>query len=192
MLCRRIGLKLTINCKVIPGECVAKQHKPMVCKAKLKGQQCVRWKAENVTNRKRWGEYFKDLLNMENEGMEKSVEPIADAGIELITRDEVGQALSKMKRGKAVGPDGISAEAWKYLEETGVDFLTNLFNDIIQSNKIPEGWRCSILVPIHKGKGDVQNCGNYRGIKLTYHTLKIWERVVEIRQRNGKYWWGTV
>ena len=37
--------------------------------------------------RKRWEEYFKDLLNMENERMEKSVEPIANAGIEPITRE---------------------------------------------------------------------------------------------------------
>ena len=67
------------------------------------------------------------------------MEPIADAGIELITREEVGQVLSKVKHGKAVGPDGIPAEAWKCLGKTRIDFLTNLFNDIIQSNTMLEG-----------------------------------------------------
>ena len=98
--------------------------------------------------------------------MERSVEPIADAGIELIAREEVVQALSKMKCGKAVGLDGIPSEVWKCLGEIGIDFLMSLFNDIVHSNMMPKEWRHSILVPIYKEKGDVQDCGNYRGIKL--------------------------
>uniref|UniRef100_A0A3B3DF61 C-type lectin domain-containing protein n=1 Tax=Oryzias melastigma TaxID=30732 RepID=A0A3B3DF61_ORYME len=39
------------------------------------------------------------------------------------------------------------------------------------------------MVPIFKNKGDVQSCGNYRGIKLMSHTMKVWERVVEARLR---------
>ena len=39
----------------------------------------------------------------------------------------------------------------------------------------------SILVPIYKNKGDVQQCNNYRGIKLMSHTMKLWERVIEHR-----------
>ena len=34
-----------------------------------------------------------------------------------------------------------------------------------------------------KEKGDIQDCGNYRGIKITYHTMKIWERINERRLR---------
>ena len=37
----------------------------------------------------------------------------------------------------------------------------------------------SILVPVFKNKGGIQECGNYRGIKLISHTMKIWERVIE-------------
>ncbi|KAF7647582.1 hypothetical protein LDENG_00169870 [Lucifuga dentata] len=48
---------------------------------------------------------------------------------------------------------------------------------------MPEEWRRSVLVPIFKNKGDVQSCGNYRGIKLMSHTMKLWERVVEARLR---------
>ena len=42
----------------------------------------------------------------------------------------------------------------------------------------------STLIPIYKNKGDVQDCGNYRGIKLMSHTMKLRERVVEARLRN--------
>ena len=48
---------------------------------------------------------------------------------------------------------------------------------------MPEEWRRSLLVPILKNKDDVQSCGNYRGIKLMSHTMKLWERVVEARLR---------
>ena len=41
----------------------------------------------------------------------------------------------------------------------------------------------SIQVPIFKQNGDVQNCGNYRGIKLMSHTLKILERIIDGRLR---------
>ena len=48
---------------------------------------------------------------------------------------------------------------------------------------MPKEWRKSVLVPIFKNKGDVQCCGNYRGIKLMRHTMKLWERVVVKRLR---------
>ena len=38
-------------------------------------------------------------------------------------------------------------------------------------------------MPIYKGKGDIQECGNYRGIKLISHTMKIWEKIIERRLR---------
>ena len=103
----------------------------------------------------RGGENISQFCYMENERVERSVEPIADAGIEPIVREEVVQALSKMKHEKAVGPDGIPAEAWKCLGEIRIDFLMSLFNDIVHSNMMPKEWRRSILVPIYKGKGDV-------------------------------------
>ena len=79
--------------------------------------------------------------------------------------------------------DDIPVEVWKCLGEVGVDFLTKLFNRILRGEKMPEEWRKSVLVPMFKNKGDAQNCGNYRGIKLMSHTMKLWERVVEARLR---------
>jgi len=48
---------------------------------------------------------------------------------------------------------------------------------------MPEEWRTSTLIPIFKNKGDIQECGNYRGIKLMSHTMKIWERIMNNRIR---------
>ena len=40
-----------------------------------------------------------------------------------------------------------------------------------------------MLVPLNKGKGDIKKCGNYWGIKLMSHSMKLWERVIEARIR---------
>ncbi|KAK3536294.1 hypothetical protein QTP86_001395 [Hemibagrus guttatus] len=63
-----------------------------------------------------------------------------------------------MKSGKAVGPDDILVEVWKCLGEAAVEFLTSLFNRVLESERMPEEWRRSVLVPIFKNKGDVQSC----------------------------------
>ncbi|KAK3541600.1 hypothetical protein QTP86_033087, partial [Hemibagrus guttatus] len=100
-----------------------------------------------------------------------------------IRKDEFRKALKRMKIGKEVGPDDIPVEVWKCLGEAAVKFLTSLFNRVLESERMPEEWRRSVLVPIFKNKGDVQSCSNHRGIKLMSHTMKLWERVVEARLR---------
>ncbi|KAK3513743.1 hypothetical protein QTP70_028734, partial [Hemibagrus guttatus] len=74
-------------------------------------------------------------------------------------------------------------EVWKCLGEAAVEFLASLFNRVLESERMPEEWRRSVLAPIFRNKGDVQSCSNYRGIKLMSHTMKLWERVVEARLR---------
>ena len=48
---------------------------------------------------------------------------------------------------------------------------------------MPRDWKDSWMVKIYKQKGDVLECGNYRGIKLLEHVFKIQERVMEGRLR---------
>ncbi|KAK3575645.1 hypothetical protein QTP86_031602, partial [Hemibagrus guttatus] len=123
---------------------------------------------------RRWKEYFEELMNEENQ-REKRVEQKVDK----IRKDEVRKALKRMKSGEAVGPDDIPVKVWKCLGEAAVEFFTSLFNRVLESERMPEEWRRSVLVPIFKNKGDMQSCSNYRGIKLMSHTMKLWERVVE-------------
>jgi len=54
-----------------------------------------------------------------------------------ISREEVKKALRKMKSGKAVGPDSIPVEVWKSLGEDGVAWLTDFFNVIFKTAKMP-------------------------------------------------------
>ena len=115
--------------------------------------------------RRRWKNYFEKLMNEENERerRENGRETVS-SHVRRITKDEVKAEMKRMKHGKVVGPDDIPIEAWKALGDIGVNFLTKLFNQILETEEMPEEWRKSILVPIYKNKGDIQNCSNYRGI----------------------------
>ncbi|KAG5627424.1 hypothetical protein H5410_012642 [Solanum commersonii] len=80
---------------------------------------------------------------------------------EVFRIEEVIRAISRMSRGRAIGPDEIPVDFWKSTDKAEVEYK----------------------VPLYKNKGDIQNCNNYRGIKLLSHTMKIWERVVEMRRK---------
>ncbi|KAL6564650.1 hypothetical protein OROMI_016100 [Orobanche minor] len=137
--------------------------------------------------KERWRSYFDTLFNGHQEQDIGNLNiPSSMVNREFkrrIQKGEVTMALKKMGSKKAEGPDGIPIEVWRCLGERGIDWLTMLFNKIWRSNKMPSAWRKSILVPLYKNKGDVQDCSNYRGIKLMSHTMKLWERVIEQRIR---------
>ena len=67
---------------------------------------------------------------------------------EGITREEVEQALGKLKRRTAPGTDGLTAEMVSSKEL--VDFWHRLFNWCWTNGMIPTEWRRCGIVPIHK------------------------------------------
>ncbi|KAM2958878.1 hypothetical protein FF1_028774 [Malus domestica] len=137
----------------------------------------------------RWRGYFHNLFN-EGHEMSTSLGELSNSEecrnysfYRRIKKEEVVVALKKMKHIKAVGPNDIPIKVWKVLGETRIAWLTDIFNRILKMKKMSNEWRKSTLVPIYKNKGDIQNCMNYRGIKLMNHTMKLLERVIEHRLR---------
>ena len=65
-----------------------------------------------------------------------------------ITKDEIKKALKKMVNGKAEGPDQIPVEVWKCLGEAGLEWLSELFNVIFRTAKMPREWRASTVIPL--------------------------------------------
>ena len=104
--------------------------------------------------------------------------------VNCVSREEVKNAVRRMKKGKTAGPDELPVEVWKCMGEMRIEFLTILFNRLLMDKRMPEEWRRSVLIPIYKNKGDAQCCGNYRKIKLMSHTMKAWERIIESRSRD--------
>ena len=134
---------------------------------------------------KRWKMYFKKLMNEKNDRDPRTEEAeVVNKEVNCVSR-EVKNALRKMKKGKAVGPDELPVEVWKWIGEIRMNFLTRRFNRLLMGKRMPEEWRRSVLIPIYKNKVDVQCCGNYRGIKLMSHTMKVWERIIEARLKDS-------
>ena len=130
-------------------------------------------------------DYFEKLMNEENNRDPSTKEAeLVNEEVNYVSREEVKNALRRMKKGKAVGPDELPVEVWKCMAEMGIKFLTGLFNRLLMGKRKPEERRRSVLIPIYKNKGDTQCYGNYRGIKLMSPTMKLWERIIEIRLRD--------
>ena len=114
----------------------------------------------------RWKVYFDKLLNEENP---RSIidDGVPNGGLpQGISRNEVKVAISRMKKGNATGMDGIPVEVWKCLGEEGIDMQWDLMQGIQEQEKIPTEWTDSVIIPrspMYKMKGDIEDCGNYRG-----------------------------
>jgi hypothetical protein len=78
---------------------------------------------------------------------------------------DVELATAKLKRYKSPGSDEIPAELIKAGGEILVSKIHNLINSIWNKEELPDQWKESIIVPVHK-KGDKIDCSNYHGISL--------------------------
>jgi len=58
-----------------------------------------------------------------------------------------------MKRGKAAGLTGVTIDLLQAAGMVGLQELTNIMNDNIYGEKIPEDWKSSTAIPIYNGKG---------------------------------------
>jgi hypothetical protein len=112
-------------------------------------------KDEDIKNM--WREYFDKLFN--DDGGSSSIELDISSDdlnrqfVHWIQESEVKDALKRMKGGKAMGLDGIPIKVWRTLGDVVRVWLTKMFNLIFRSNKMPDEWGQSILVPIFKNKG---------------------------------------
>ena len=61
--------------------------------------------------------------------------------------------------------------------------LIELCQRILDKNGMPADWSIRVAIAILKEKGDIVNCGMYRGVKLLEHAMKVVAKVLENRLR---------
>ena len=94
------------------------------------------------------------------------------------------EAMNKMKLGKAAEPSEVNKDIIIASGTFGVGVMKKLCQRVLDGEGImSEEWKTSVVVPIFKRKGDVMDCGAYRGVKLLEHAMKIVERTLENRIR---------
>ena len=128
----------------------------------------------------RWPEYFRQLFmvdplsgRLQTTGLQMAQPdpPINEAPPSL---DEVREAVSKLKGRKAAGVCNISVELLKAGGEAMIHGLHAVLTVVWHSCIIPPDWKRGLVVPIWKGKGNRQDCNNYRGIMLLSVLGKVW------------------
>jgi hypothetical protein len=78
---------------------------------------------------------------------------------------EVEIVITKLKKYKLPGSDQILAELIQAGGEILLSVIHKLINSVWNKEELPDQWKESITVPVHK-KGDKTDCNNYRGISL--------------------------
>ena len=100
------------------------------------------------------------------------------------TAAEVGAALHQLKGGKAAGPDGVSAEHFKYASRRLTVILSMLFSAMLIHNFLPDIFMKCELIPVAKDLGgDMSNSNNYRPIAIASIISKIFDLVLLDRIR---------
>ena len=125
----------------------------------------------------RWVEYISDLYDDKNR---PEMPTFNETPGNSILKEEVERVIRDMKHGKATGPDELSAEALKALDEINVKLVTELCNRIYDSGCIPTELKQSSFVPIPK-KPKAQNCSEYRTICLMSHVTKLLFKIIQKR-----------
>jgi hypothetical protein len=85
---------------------------------------------------------------------------------------EVEIAIAKLKKYKSPGSDHIPAELIQASGETLLFAINKLINSIWNKEELPDQWKESIIVPIHK-KGDKTDSNNYGWISLLSTSYRI-------------------
>ena len=143
-----------------------------------------------VVERKRWAEYFEELLNVQ-EDRETNIVAVGGVQVPVMGEEnereitvEVKRALNETKGGKAPGMDGVRVEMLKEGGVTVLEWLVRLFNICFMLSIVPVDWVIACMAPLYKGKGDVHECSNFRGISLLTVVGKVYGRVLINRIRD--------
>lgn len=134
----------------------------------------------------RWKEYCEELYQDQSSKSTSSNKIIGDEEPSIL-RSEVEDAIRKLKRNKAPGPDRITAEVLKGLGSNGITCLHNICNRIWHTGLWPSDWVHSAILPLHK-KGSMRNCSNYRTIALISHASKVLLNILNARLRAFLDW----
>ena len=124
-------------------------------------------------------EHVEKIINEENEWDNIVETDVVEGLVEKVARNEIVEAMQKMKSGKATGPSEISVGMIVASGEIGMKVMMEMCQRILDGREMPDEWKTSVIVPIFKGKGDAVSCGSYAGVKLLEYAIKIVERVLE-------------
>ena len=121
-------------------------------------------------------QYIKDEITIYHLNCDYENEPLNKE----ITQGEIRNVLKNLKTKKSMGNDNIKNEMLKNGGEGTINILTNMFNKNFKTEVIPEKWKYSEIIMLHK-KGDKEKLENKRGISISSNVGKAFERILNER-----------
>jgi hypothetical protein len=142
-----------------------------------------------------FSKYFKTKISILEEGMTIHEEVwngkkiINSENVNFMTPERVEGCLRNLKSKNCEGPDRLPLRILKDGVTVLAKPLSVLFCKIYAKKEIPEQWKVSKVIPLHK-KGKKENIENYRPISNLCSITKVFERLIllrleEIEKENG-------
>ena len=91
--------------------------------------------------------------------------------------EDIEKACSELRGSAAAGPDGVPAMLLKYCRKQLSKPIHCIWRASLDSGTIPVELLLVLICPVHKG-GSRSIPKNYRPFALSYHLIKVVERVV--------------
>jgi len=95
----------------------------------------------------------------------------------IISPQSVFDKLKSLKVDKSQGPDGWPPAVLRELSDIICIPLAMIFSKSLQSGIVPDSWKTSHVIPIHKSSSQ-HNASNYRPVSLTSVTCKVLESLI--------------
>jgi hypothetical protein len=127
-----------------------------------------------------WKEHFMRLLGGVEHRVREGDGKRGEGEEEEISREEIREAINKIKDGKAAGANGVPGEVWKYGGERVTEWIIEFCNRVWKGEGWPEDWKEGVIIPIVK-KGEGRKVDEYRGVTLMATLYKVYLMVVAKR-----------
>ena len=111
------------------------------------------------------------------------------------TMSELKNAIKKMRRKGAPGPDDIPPSFLKELGPIALEELLAISNLSLNLAEVPQEWMDAIIIPLLKASKPPSDLASYRPVSLTSCVAKVLERMVADRlycEAESKGWFASI
>lgn len=98
-----------------------------------------------------------------------------------VTQKVVDKLLSQLDSTTGPGVSGIPVKVLKHSHTEIAPAITNLFNQCIATQTIPDEWKLAVVTPLFKSKGAATDMNNYRGISVLPPLGKLFEKILALQ-----------